>query len=62
MSAALIAWLALPLVAGLQRFSVTYGYEGLPKAGCRRNALLLVVLLYLAEGVVTGLMWIGGQL
>ena len=49
---ALLAWLLLPLVAGLQRFSVSYGYGGEDRNICRRNAWRLVAFLYVVEALV----------
>lgn len=46
------AWLVLPLVAGLQRFSVAYGYGGRDRAACRKAAWRLVALLYGIEALI----------
>lgn len=49
---ALIAWLLIPVVAGLQRFCTQYGYAGRDKGECIREALNVTLMVAGVEVVV----------
>jgi hypothetical protein len=49
-----VAWVGLVVAAGLQRYAVAYGYQGLSRAAARAQA----VSAALVAGLVGGVLWL----